>query len=377
MTTTYEIQKLEPGFLRFTAWYSELDRFQLYIERPDGTMEGPFAPPAGPDDVQTNFIDQIGIFHVGANMEFSGSTSDFRELLIDFTGETGTYKLLLETTQVDSDGQIYGMLNPSRFSNDNAFADTEEVGGAINAYASCFSTISPTDYVATSNWVDIDGIPRMRVGEGDPGEIWKGSSFGPTMDGRYGVDVAAPGEIAAAAYSLDSYYGSFSFNVLENSEGYYGIQTAVSAASPIVTGVIALMLEVDPALTPDEIKDILQASARTDSFTGTTPNEIWGYGKLDALAAIEATFLTLHTTPKDFTSQIEVFPNPTFEEIYIKQIQPTADAHYRLLNTAGQLLQEGSLGINITINLEKYQPGLYYLEIISEGAVFTQKVVKM
>jgi minor extracellular serine protease Vpr len=53
----------------------------------------------------------------------------------------------------------------------------------------------------------------------------------------------------------------------KNSDGFYGIQTAVSAAAPLTAGVIALMLEVNPELTPSEIKTILQETAREDSFT--------------------------------------------------------------------------------------------------------------
>jgi serine protease len=40
-----------------------------------------------------------------------------------------------------------------------------------------------------------------------------------------------------------------------------------SAATPIVAGVIALMKQVDPTLTPNEIESIIKSTARTDSPT--------------------------------------------------------------------------------------------------------------
>ena len=66
-----------------------------------------------------------------------------------------------------------------------------------------------------------------------------------------------------------------------------GRQSAVSAAAPIVTGTIALMLQMNPKLNSTAVKSVLQSSARADAFTGAVPNNIWGYGKLDAFAALD------------------------------------------------------------------------------------------
>lgn len=318
--TTFEINKGEAGNLRFIAWYNEQDRVSLTIQRPNGVVEGPFSPPSGPSGVEDVFLDQINIFHRAKDVEFAQSDSELRQLLIDFYGDQGNYIVRLSTTDLSSDGTLNAFLNPARYNNSNSFLNNDNPGGNINSYAACPSVISPSDYVATNNWVDIDGISRMRTNEGLPGELWVGSSTGPTMDGRIGVDFAAPGEIAASAYGEDSFYSSFSFNVLEDSDRHYGIQTAVSAAAPITAGVIALLLEVNPALTPEEIKSILQASARSDSFTGTTPNEIWGYGKLDALAAVNLALATVSTDDTFIVDeeQWKLSPNPSSSIVQIK-----------------------------------------------------------
>jgi hypothetical protein len=54
-----------------------------------------------------------------------------------------------------------------------------------------------------------------------------------------------------------------------------------------VTGIIALMLELDPNLDALAVKSILQETGRRDAFTGNTPNTSWGHGKVDALAALD------------------------------------------------------------------------------------------
>lgn len=372
------IQKGEGGNLRFSGWYSEEDRFEFSIQRPGGAIEGPFNPPNGPSAAVDNTLNQINIFHRGANVEFSRSSSNLRQLLIDFFGETGEYKIIISPSEINSDGTINAFLNPALFYNNNAFLNNDTPGGNINSFSACLGVISPGDYVATNTWVDINGIQRRRNGEGMPGEIWIGSSAGPTMDGRLGIDLVAPGEIASAAYGEDSYYASFAFNVLENTQGYYGIQTAVSAAAPIVAGVIALMLEVNPALSPSQIKAILQETATQDSFTGTTPNEQWGYGKLNALEAVNRSFQTVDVAKVDLDKPlISIYPNPAND--YVEIVYPAsspARSFISLYSIDGRKVNDFTISSGEKLNLSGLPKGIYILRVKLQEAVFEKKIVK-
>ena len=98
--------------------------------------------------------------------------------------------------------------------------------------------------------------------------------------------MCAPGNTVFTTYSPTSYYSAFRFNQILGGGGFYGAQSAVSAAAPQVTGIIALMLELDPNLDALTVKSILQSTGRRDAFTGNTPNTSWGYGKVDAVAAL-------------------------------------------------------------------------------------------
>jgi hypothetical protein len=59
-------------------------------------------------------------------------------------------------------------------------------------------------------------------------------------------------------------------------------------AAPHVTGLVALLWSLWPKLMAGQIHDALLSTARADAFTGVTPNNNWGKGKLDAGAAYEA-----------------------------------------------------------------------------------------
>lgn len=371
-TIELEIDKAEAGFLRMDLWYSEDDRFTVSLERPNGTVEGPFTAPAGPDDaVDQNFGD-MAMFHRGANTEFYGATSNRRELLVDFTGVAGTYKVILEGAQIN-DGGFNATLNPSTYFNNNKFLSFVTAGTSINDYASAAGAITPTDYVVDNTWVDIDGIPRGLTGQGNPGELWIGSSSGPTQDGRLGIDFGAPGEVCHAAYADDTYYENFSFNVLQNSNGLYGIQNAVSACAPLSTGVIALMLEARPELTPTQVKNILRNTASEDSFTGSVPNADWGYGKLDALAAVERAL----SIEENGLSVISLAPNPTHGQFTIDLGSEYAEVAIEIQNLMGQTIQKRTYMNTRKIKDEiRSATGMYFVTITAEGVSKTFKILK-
>ena len=96
------------------------------------------------------------------------------------------------------------------------------------------------------------------------------SSRGPTKDGRIKPDITAPGVNISAPFT-GSLFG-------------YTRLSGTSAASPFVAGIAALMLEANPSLTPDEIKNTLIA---TCSHWGTSPPNVdYGYGLVNAYKAI-------------------------------------------------------------------------------------------
>lgn len=97
------------------------------------------------------------------------------------------------------------------------------------------------------------------------------SGRGYNIDGKMGIDICAPGHST--------------FTVSTNNS--YTLFSGTSSAAPHVVGTVALMLQYDPTLTHEQIRNILKATATSDEFTGKLPNTNWGFGKLNPEAAIK------------------------------------------------------------------------------------------
>ncbi len=128
------------------------------------------------------------------------------------------------------------------------------------------------------------GIVRtVLIGGPGVGQLLYFSSAGPTRDGRMKPDVNAPGaNIAAARASTAPQRHS-------DPDNYHQVWVGTSFAAPHVAGTIALMLQMNPYLSPSEITSILKADARQDNFTGTINRSIgsplWGWGKVNAFSS--------------------------------------------------------------------------------------------
>lgn len=122
------------------------------------------------------------------------------------------------------------------------------------------------------------------------------SSVGPTFDGRTKPDVMAPGQNIISAYS--SYYlaahpdaRDISSDVRHFEHGgrtyAWNANGGTSMAAPVVTGIIALWLQANPRLTPADCLRIFGKTCRRPDPSLSYPNNLYGYGEIDAYAGIQ------------------------------------------------------------------------------------------
>lgn len=287
-TISLDITKVGSDPLTFDLWYPEGDRFNVRITTPSGVSATYVAPAtASASDSRTGA--QFEYFHYGRDADPNGSTNAKREISIRFTGPAGSYKVELTGATIVS-GRFDASLNFSAdFGTGNPvsrFTTFAVPGSSIWDAATAFNILTPNSYVLQKTYTDIDGVARTAYTEA-AGQLWRGSGIGPTYDGRYGVTVSLPGDSVFTTYAPKSVYATNRAAMIQGSAGLYGRMNSVAASNALMTGVVALMLQMNPTLDATEIKQIIQNTARADSFTGATPNNTWGYGKVDVLAALD------------------------------------------------------------------------------------------
>lgn len=193
------------------------------------------------------------------------------------------------------------------------------------------------------------------------------STFGPTLDGRLKPNLSAPG------VNMESSLSSFrdgEYNVTEtvefNGTTYeFARLSGTSMSSPAVAGIVALMLEANPALTPTDVMAILETTARDDNNTGELPAQgdpVWGHGKVTATTAIQAA-LSLNgipTTEGIENARLRSFPNPASDRIWIQG--PSDElVRWRLLDLQGRQLDRGVNLPPFEINLMNVSKGTHLL----------------
>ena len=110
------------------------------------------------------------------------------------------------------------------------------------------------------------------------------SAYGTTTDGVNKPDLVAPGKnIVARLVNTNMGLGNtHPSNVVSNS---YFRMSGTSASAPMVSGAVAILLQSEPGLNPDQVKYRLMSTANT-SWNGYDPTKA-GAGYLDISAAVK------------------------------------------------------------------------------------------
>ncbi|GAA0855050.1 S8 family peptidase [Aliiglaciecola litoralis] len=114
------------------------------------------------------------------------------------------------------------------------------------------------------------------------------SSAGPTFEGFVKPEVIAPGGHIQGLLDDDSYIGE-NYEIYDDNDNYF-ILSGSSQSTAITSGIVALMLQADPSLTPDDIKCRLMYTAKIAiTEEGDLAYSIFqqGAGLVDAIAAID------------------------------------------------------------------------------------------
>lgn len=147
-----------------------------------------------------------------------------------------------------------------------------------------------------SGWLNRYAWAPWVIATGGGDKLGQYASYSSTGDGVHNPTLIAPGSYIVSARASTGLYNDTNatpFDLTDPSnprvvptqwDPYYAAALGTSLAAPHVTGTIALMLQANPALTPDQIKSIL---ASTATPMPACPVSACGSGYLNAMAAVQ------------------------------------------------------------------------------------------
>lgn len=204
------------------------------------------------------------------------------------------------------------------------------------------------------------------------------SSRGPRYDGAMKPDIAAPGVAIASAVSsfTDANYTSVGNTSFNNTTYHFAKFSGTSMASPMVAGVVALMLEANPYLSASQIKEIIMTTARQDNYTGVIPaggSPLWGAGKVNAYAAVKLALQTLGTQNALVSTDWNVYPNPVQNYLHFTIVELPEFAEIISLDGKRFLCPI----LNGKVAVQDLPLGSYYIRLHINGKIQQAPFVKI
>lgn len=201
------------------------------------------------------------------------------------------------------------------------------------------------------------------------GEAWWGGNYGDSLDiSAPGVKIPAPDMLGIKGFTNGSYYNVFN---------------GTSAACPNAAGVVALILSVNPTLTGTQARYILESTAdRTGGYTydQTKASGTWnyemGYGRVNALSAVQATVGVKETMPQNFSANI-YYDNNGNPLLNLKAEKPVS-VTVAIYDVTGRFLQNAYSGTSSQLSnqaLNITTPGMYLVRVTAGTETLGIKVV--
>ena len=172
--------------------------------------------------------------------------------------------------------------------------------------------------------------------------------------------------------------------------GNYGFSSGTSMAAPHVAGLVALMISANPELAGkvEVIETIIEQTAvpkTTDQQCGdvdghSIPNNTYGYGRVDALAAVNAALALIGVGVNDNpeVNTVHVFPSPTTGKFFIEHVSAPDPVFVSVFDVQGRLVKKiKSSQSVIAVDISGEPSGIYVCHQYQEGQLHIGKVVKL
>jgi len=265
----------------------------------------------------------------------------------------------------------------------------------VGDMATTKSALTVGAYISKPSFVNVSGSTVTYGLPASNGGIAGFSSRGPSADGRIKPDITGPGMVLGSA--INSYdptflstggsYSSVAYKSVDPKNGReyaYAMLMGTSMSSPAVAGIVSLMLQAAPSLTPQQVKDALAQTAITDIKTGSLPaagNNTWGHGKVNALGAVRRAMTITDVENAEEARLLEIYPNPASSQAVLAvacHTQQAAeitvyDLQGRNVWRATAQMQQGYNNINL--NTAGWSRGVYMVRLRSNTMLQVARLV--
>ena len=376
-----------PDTLRsMAAWYNynEIGQGIIIWGEPNRQFEASFAMVNGDDSVSFRWVSTTeGNLFIDSALVFGNDTLPFdmtvesaniyngRPHMLINIAKNRNYNIHIAVTATEGTVHCWNMTNLANGAGNMGAEFTQGHSLAYtlgdNAYgigepACAEKCIAVAAHVADG--LKPDGSPNL-------GQLAGFSSKGPIIDGRRKPEVSAPGVnviSSLSSYTTENYTAVMTYTYASRSY-IWAKMSGTSMSGPAVTGIVALMLQANPNLSPDQVREIICSTARNDEYTGPlhesdSISDAWGWGKADALAAVNEALAHVDIQEADeqwFAKSLQVYPNPASSQITVLTGRHNPEL-VSIYSINGTLVLQQQVTLEGTLDISRLPYGIYIVK---------------
>ena len=413
-----KVQLENVGDEGYIALYPNLNDVNYVIgagEQTDGNQSYDYVPGIYDKETQTftaftdDFLENsknfywASLFDVGSHQQcFEYFIPDYNALATELGVSTLNTRPAIKFVATKANTTVHAWSERNTFYSDSNIGVMPDDDYVCCDAAAASRVIGVGSYDNKASYRSLDGNTYSYT-KSTPGGLSHFSSRGPLLGGYiYKPTVLTPGlgvcssvndkeysySDSDTSYAIDSNRKSVSYNNAAAGKEHflYGMMSGTSMATPAATGIIALWLQANPELTPENVTDIIKQTAKHDNLVTGVQGEYQvgtGYGKIDAYEGLKKALQMAEETGVEQTLEADqpVTLEKTADAWHVLFNVTVPQAHVSVSTLGGAVVQTVDFGRQVrgseqSVDLGGLQTGVYVVTITTPQAAVSRKFVK-